>query len=53
MSDIEIVQISLLFIELSPKIVDMPLIMICMIPKLNLGVREMRFMFCDLHVSLK
>ena len=25
--------------------------MICMIPKLNLEVREMRFMFCDLHVS--
>ena len=27
--------------------------MICMIPKLNLGGGEMRFMFCDLHVSLK
>ena len=27
--------------------------MICMIPKVNLGVGEMGFMFCDLYVSLK
>ena len=27
--------------------------MICMIPKLNLGVGKMVFMFCDLHISLK
>ena len=27
--------------------------MICMIPKLNLGVGEMRFLFCGLQVSLK
>ena len=26
--------------------------MICMIPKLNLGVGEIGFMFCDLHLSL-
>ena len=25
---------------------------ICMIPKLNLGVGEIGFMFCDLHLSL-
>ena len=25
--------------------------MICMIPKMNLGVGEMRFMLCDLHIS--
>ena len=27
--------------------------MICMIPKLNLVVGKIGFMFCDLHVSLK
>ena len=26
--------------------------MICMIPKVNLGVGEMGFMFCDSHVPL-
>ena len=52
-SNIESVQISIFFVELSSKIVDRLLIMICMIPKLNLGVGEMRFMFWDLHVSLK
>ena len=53
-SDIDIVQISLFFIELSiEKIVNMLLTMICMIPKVNLEVGEMGFMFCDLYVSLK
>ena len=27
--------------------------MICMISKVNLGVGEMRLMFCDLYVSIK
>ena len=27
--------------------------MICMIPKVNLGVGEIGFMYCDLYVSLK
>ena len=27
--------------------------MICMISNVNLGVGEMRYMFCDLHISLK
>ena len=27
--------------------------MICMIPMVNLGVREMLFNVCDFHVSLK
>ena len=27
--------------------------MICIMPKLTLGVGEMRFIFCDLQVSLK
>ena len=27
--------------------------MICMIPKVNLGVGEMGFMFCDLYFSIK
>ena len=31
----------------------MLLIIICMIAKLNLGVGEIGFMFCNLHVSLK
>ena len=53
MSDIEIVQISIFFIDLSIEIVERLLIMICMIPKLNLGAREIGFMFCDLHASLK
>ena len=26
--------------------------MICMIPKVNLGVGEMGFMFCDLYFSM-
>ena len=42
-SDIEIVQKCILFIELSTNVVDRLLIMICVIPKLNLGVREMRW----------
>ena len=48
----EIVQTSMFYIELSTKIVGKLLIMICMIPTLNLGVGEMGFMFCDLHVFL-
>ena len=44
---------ALLFVELSANVVDRLLILICMIPKLQLGVGEMRFMFCDLHFSLK
>ena len=35
------------------RIVGRLLTLICMIPKLNLGVGEIRFMFCDLHISLK
>ena len=27
--------------------------MICMIPKVNIGIGEMKFMFCDLYISLK
>ena len=42
-----------IFIELSLTIVDMLLIMICMIPNVNLGVGEMGFLFCKLHVCLK
>ena len=52
-SDIEIVQVSIFFIELSTKIVDTLLIMMSMIPKVNLGVGEMGFIFCDSHISLK
>ena len=52
----EIVQISIyFFIELSTKstkTVGRLLILICMIPKLKLGVGKMRFMICDVHVSL-
>ena len=53
MSAIEIVQISCIFLTKHLKIVDRILTMICMIPKVNLGVGEMGFMFCDLYVSLK
>ena len=44
---------SICFNKLRTKIVDRLLIMICMIPKISLGVEEMVFMFGDLHVSLK
>ena len=37
-------------LNLALKIVDRLLTMICMITKVNLGVREMGFMFCDLYV---
>ena len=42
-SDIEFLQVSICFIELGTKIVDMLLIMICMIPKVNLMVEKWDF----------
>ena len=49
MLDIEILPISLFFIwTYNWKLVDRLLNLICMIPKVNLGVEEMEFMFCDL-----
>ena len=52
--DIDIVLISLFCIELSTeKIVGRLLTMTCMIHKMNLGVEEIEFMFCDLYTSLK
>ena len=35
------------------KLVDRLLTLVCMIRKVTIGVGEMRFMFCDLLVSLK
>ena len=52
-SDIEFLQISIHFIELGTKIVDMLLIMICMIPKVNLVVEKWDFFIIYLCVSLK
>ena len=53
-ADIE-TPISIFVIELSTKIVDRLLItsLISMMPTLNVGVEEMGFVFCNLHVSPK
>ena len=45
---VEIVQISIFLLNNHRKLVDRLLIMICMIPKVNLGVDQMGLMFCDL-----
>ena len=53
-SNIEIVQISIFYlIELSMLALKhscQDFIMLLMIPKVNLGVGEMGFIFCDLHI---
>ena len=56
-SNIEIVQISIFyFIELSMLALKnscQDFVMLLMIPKVNLEVGEMGFIFCELHISLK